>query len=332
MSRSLHALGAGLWLVMRAPGLLAGITLLTIAAAAPFGVVLGSQIQESLATQPLIDLGSSEIDAEWWLEFREQAPGLAATFTPTIVGFAAPLDNLSALLDGSPRPLILALPVVAFALLWALLWGGLLHRFHAGRRMGPRQFWSAAWRAFPANVTIGATAALVNLILFLTVHAVLFGPIFSALASRAATERDAFLWRVFLYGVFGCLLALVGLIADYARVHVASASAASARLAIIASAGFVRRNRLAVAGLYVFTGVLFVLLVAAYGTVETTGGFRFIGWRGVILGQLFIVGRLALRLTFGASEVWLYARLTGVGRPGEAGTAAGDIPSARAGG
>jgi len=308
VSRAASAFFGGLWMVMRAPGLVAGITVLTLAMAAPFGLIVGLQIQESLATQPPIDLGSSEIDGEWWMEFREHASGLAATFTPTIIGFAAPLDNLSSLLDGSPRPLILVIPVAAFGLLWALLWGGLLHRFQAGRRVGLRPFWTAAWRAFPTNVAIGAIAALVNLLLFLTVHAVLFGPVYGALAARTATERDAFFERVLLYVLFGSLIATVSLIADYARVHVACAGLRSARQAVIASARFVRRHALAVLTLYLLTGAVFVTLVAGYGIIEMVGATRVAGWRGVALGQAYIIGRLALRLTFGASEVRLFER------------------------
>jgi hypothetical protein len=299
----------GIGMVLRAPILLAGITVLTLAAAAPFGFMLGSQIQDALASMPVADAGSVEIDAAWWMEFRANAGGLAATFTPTVIGFAAPLDNLSALLDGSPRPLILMLPVAVSGLLWALLWGGLLHRFHSGNRAGMRAFWRAAFRMFPGNVAIAATAALVNLILFLTVHAVLFGPVYGAVAARLANERDAFLVRVFLYVVFGALLVTVSLIADYARVHMAGAAAGSSREAIVASARFVRRHAPAVVTVYLLTGTWFVVLLVTYGAIEQIGNTQVGGWRSILLGQAFIVGRLALRLVFGASAVSLFNRL-----------------------
>ena len=44
------------------------------------------------------------------------------------------------------------------------------------------------------------------------------GPFTGCSCRPAATERDAFLVRVFLYVVFLAPLALVGLVADYARV------------------------------------------------------------------------------------------------------------------
>ena len=52
-------------------------------------------------------------------------------------------------------------------------------------------------------------------------------------------------------------------------------------------------------------GVLFV----SYGIGEAYGGSRVGGWRGVAIGQLFIVARLALRLIGIAAGVRLYERL-----------------------
>ena len=39
------------------------------------------------------------VNYDWWQEFTSQATGLGTTFSPTIIGFAATLDNISSLLD-----------------------------------------------------------------------------------------------------------------------------------------------------------------------------------------------------------------------------------------
>ena len=101
---SFKAWTEGLRQVARAPLLIVLTVIVTVAAAAPFALVLGAELRAALADQPPIALGSSEIDADWWNEFRSHADGLAATFTPTVIGFAAPLDNLSAIADGTRRP------------------------------------------------------------------------------------------------------------------------------------------------------------------------------------------------------------------------------------
>ena len=72
---------------------------------------------------------------------------------------------------------------------------------------------------------------------------------------------------------------------------------------------FVRRHRGTVVTLYLLTGALFVALLVVYGAIEIYGGSRVGGWRGVAVGQAYIVARLAIRLTFGASEVRLFRAL-----------------------
>ena len=306
----MRAFVAGLRDVITAPVAVLGVTLATLAGAVPFGLVLGVQLQSSLAARQPVYLETADIDAEWWMEFREHADGLAATFTPSIVGFAAPLDNLSALLDGSPRPLALFGPIAFAGVLWAWLWGGLLERFYRQRRMRPGEFWNAASRHFIRFVSISACAALVQVILFLTIHRVLFGVVYEALAGRMASERDAFFLRVAFYLAFGALLVAVSLIADYARISIVAVKAMTVGGALRTATQFLRRHFTGAAALYLLTGALFVAALAVYGAAEVYGGTRLGGWRSVLIGQIYITARVAIRLLFAASEMQ-YFRLVG---------------------
>lgn len=311
MIRAARSLAAGLWQVLRAPILVIVVVVMTMAAAAPFGAMLGSKLQESLANQPPIALGSGEIDAEWWAEFRAHAEGLAATFTPTVIGFAAPLDNLSALVDGDRRPLALVGPVAVTALIWAWLWGGILHRFDVGRGVPPREFVSAAFAHAPRFVVISAAAAVAQLVLYLTIHPVLFGPVFNALIASTDSEPTAFFIRIGLYVVFGIPLVLVALAADYTRIGLVATGPIRLRDKFGDGVGFIKRNLGSVLVLYGLTGMLFVALLAVYGTGEIYGGSRVGGWRGVLIGQAYIIARLVIRLTFAASEMHLFKSLRG---------------------
>jgi hypothetical protein len=186
-----------------------------------------------------------------------------------------------------------------------------LTRFDRGGALGTRGFIAAGRRHFPLFTLIGLAAATVTVMLYLTVHTVLFGPVYRVLASTVSSERDAFLWRVALYVVFASLLAAVSLAADYARVSAVCAGARSAREAIASGLRFMRTNPAAVATLYLATGALFVALFVLYGIADR----RFGGWRGVLLGQAFIFGRLAIRLTFGASEIALFKQRADAAHP-----------------
>jgi hypothetical protein len=301
-----RALVQGIADVVKSPFMLMAIAILTIAIALPFAAVLHSRLQQSLAVQPPVSLADTEIDPEWWMEFREHARGLASTFTPAVLGFAATLDGLSGVLDGTRPPAAILLPFVISVVAWAFIWGGALRRFQQRRAIGPGGFVRAGRDHVLSFTVIAAAAALVNVLLYLTVHALLFGPIHRALVAMTTTERDAFLVRVVLYAVFFSLIALVSLIADYARVAAVTGRAGSAASMIVDSIRFVRGHLGAVAALFVMTGAMFVALTAAYGVLEIYGGSQIGGWRAIAIGQAYVLVRLAIRLTFAASELRLF--------------------------
>src|SRR5436305_777103 len=75
---------------------------------------------------------------EWMQEFAGQATGLATTFRPTIVGFAAVLDNLSAYVDNVQRPSAVAAASGVYVLAWIFVSGGIISRYaHDNRRFVP---------------------------------------------------------------------------------------------------------------------------------------------------------------------------------------------------
>ena len=308
---AIRAYAAGVLMVVRAPGVVIVVFLVTLLSAVPFALVLGERLNAVLAEQQVSGDNAAQIDAEWWQEFRRHARGLDATFTPDIIGFAAPLSNLSALVDGEWRPLILLLPIAIYAVVWVLLWGGVLARFVRGQPLGIRGFIRAGTRYFVPFLIIGVAAVIVSALLYATVHRVLFGPVFAWLASMASTEQAAFFWRVALYAVFGVLLLSVTAAADFARVVLVVGRGTevprdvpttdAARTAI----GLIRSRPATVFGVYLLNGIIFAAVLALYGAAEIIGGAHVGGWRAVLLGQAYIGVRLVLRLVLAASTVAL---------------------------
>lgn len=304
---SLRALVDGVLAVVRAPLVVVAVAVSTMAMAMPFAVVLGSRLQIALSTQPPVDRGETEIDPEWWRAFRAQAQGLEATFTPAVLGFAATLDSISGVLDGRRPPFAVLGPLALSMAAWAFLWGGILRRFEVRRAIGPRAFIDAGIQHWPRFVVIAALAAAVIVVLYLTLHAALFGPVHRLLVPFAPTERGAFLVRVLLYVTFFAPVAAVGLAADYARVASVLARANSLGQAVGQGVSFVRRNAGAVIALYLMTALVFVVVTIAYGILEISGGSPVGGWRAIAIGQAYILVRLAIRLTVAASELRLFA-------------------------
>lgn len=304
----MRALIGGLGDVLRAPSLIIASIAVMLIVAVPFGARLGVRLQRSLSQQQPVAEQTSEIDAGWWQEFVEHADGIAATFTPTVLGFAAPLDHLSALLDGTHRPLILMAPIALGIVAWAFVWGAALDRFARGRQAAG--LWRAGTRTLMPFTAISLFAAAVVLLLYYTVHPLLFGIAADRMQMSLTDERTAFAGRVVLYLIYAACLIAVSLVADYARVHLALWPAETLAQSVRASWRFVRAHIGPAVALYVATGVLFVLALVLYGTAEIVGDASLGGWRGIVLGQAYIVARIAIRLTFGASELRLYRALS----------------------
>jgi hypothetical protein len=302
----LRALAHGAADVIKAPLMLIAIATLLVIIALPFAAVLHSRLQQSLSVQPPVSLNETEIDPEWWMAFRDHARGLEATFTPAILGFAATLDGLSHVLDGEAVPVALWAPLGLSIVAWAFIWGGALHRFQRGRSLGAAAFMRAGAAYVGLFVVLALIAASINLLLYLTLHKLLFGPVHSTLVAMTHSERDAFLVRVLLYVVFFAPVALVSLVADYARVASVAAGMTSPVAAMRAALTFIRARPGAVSALYLFTGLIFILITIAYGTLEVYGGSRVGGWRAVAIGQAYVLVRLAIRLTFASSELRLF--------------------------
>jgi len=306
-----HALIGGLGDVVRSPALIIAAVVAMLAIAVPFGAVLGVRLQHSLAHRQPVAQGATEIDADWWQEFTERAAGIDATLTPSIIGFAAPLDTLSSLLDGPHRPLILMVPVAIAMVAWAFVWAAALERFAHGRQGAG--IWRAGTRMLAPYMAISVLAAAAVLALYYTVHPLLFGVLGDRLRMSVVDEQISFAFRFLLYVIFGFLLVAISVVADYARVRLALSPRLATTSAIAESWRFVRRNAASVFALYLAAGLLFMVPLAAYGAIDVAGGVDVGGWRGIVIAQAYIVARIVVRLSFAASELRLYRALA----PGE---------------
>src|SRR5688500_4587371 len=96
------AVWAGVRRVRAAPAVIGGVLIATLATAIPAALVVRRALEKHLGGSMAADAAAAGVNYDWWQEFTAQASGLAATFTPSIVGFAAVLRNLSSILDNEP--------------------------------------------------------------------------------------------------------------------------------------------------------------------------------------------------------------------------------------
>src|SRR5438309_2352595 len=93
--------------VNSSPAVLAGAWALTVLVSLPLAIGLRGLIEQHLGQSVAADAAASGVNYDWWQEFSDQATGLGVTFKPTILGFGAVLDNLSAFLDNEHRPVVI---------------------------------------------------------------------------------------------------------------------------------------------------------------------------------------------------------------------------------
>jgi hypothetical protein len=301
----------GLQRVNRAPVLLLGVWLMTVAATLQPALVLRGMIAQHLGESLAANTAATGVNYDWMQEFAEQASGVGATFRPTIIGFGAALDNASAFADRTSRPPVIIAAAAAYIVLWVFVAGGIIDRYARDRATRASGFFSAAGVYFPRFVRLGIVQLAVYGLLFGALHPYLFDRLFHRLTRDMAVERDAFALRLGLYLVFGLAVALANLVFDYAKVRAVVEDRRSMIGALGAAIRFVRRNP-AAGVVFLLNFLMFVGCLLLYAAAAPGAGARV--WWAFTIGQLYILARLWVKLAFWASAAALFqARLAHAG-------------------
>jgi hypothetical protein len=303
----LNALRDGISRVNRAPAILAGVLAMTFLLALPLGLVLRGMLQQSLGSSLAAETAANGWNSDWWQVFASQATGVGETFSPRIIGFAAVLSNLEAVLDARPQALVVTGAALAYLVVWAFLVGGILDRYARNRPTRAAAFFSACGVYFFRFARLAAVAAVGYWHLFGVLHGWLFDAFYPWITRDMDVERTAFLLRLVLYVVFGAALLGFNLWVDYAKVRAVVEDRHSMIGALVAAARFIRRNPGEAIGLYLADGVLFLVVVAVYAAFAPNAGRAgWPMWLGLAVSELYLLARLWVKLVFYASEVSLF--------------------------
>jgi hypothetical protein len=298
---------SGFTRVLRAPAIVVGMFALTVAAALPAAVVLRGMIGTHLGRSVMADAAAEAVNYDWWQEFTSQASGLATTFSPAIIGFAATLDNLSSVLDADAEIAPITALLAAYVLAWIFLSGGVIDRYARQRSTRAFVFFGACGVFFWRFLRLAIVAGVVYWFLFSYVHPWLLEDAYRRLTRDLAVERNAFFWRIALYATFGACVLAANLTFDYARIRLVVEDRRSALGAIRAAMVFIRRHPRTVSRLYAMNALTFLLLIAAWALVAPgAGGPGAMIWIGFLVAQLYLLARIALKLQFIASQTALF--------------------------
>src|SRR4051812_40224151 len=147
--------------VFRAPAVIAGVFLVTLAAALPLALSLRDSIEQSLGASLAANQAADGVNYDWWQEFTGQATGLPATFNPSVIGFATTLDSVTALLDQRTIVTPIAAALAVYVCAWIFLYGGVIDRYARDRRIAAHGFFASSGTFFFRFLRLGIIAGAV---------------------------------------------------------------------------------------------------------------------------------------------------------------------------
>lgn len=303
----------GMAKVLGSPGLVFWLFFVNLVAALPLAVVMSGSIERSIGPSLVRENLRNGFDMGWFGEYQAQAKGVETTLSPSVVGVGAFLDNIEDWLNGGlfeKSPEIVGAGVL-YALLWSLFLGGILHRYSDGSGLFRlSEFFSQGGAFFFRFVRLAVLSGGLYYSIY-RLSAWLFGWI--ERTTRDVTVEETILGYVVAGTLLvGLLLTFVNMAFDYAKVATFRENRRSMLLAMLKGFGFVLGNLGRTMTLYYGLGFVGLSLLGLYSLVAPGAGqanvpsvvFAF------LVGQVYLVAKLVLRLTFYAGEMYLYESVT----------------------
>ena len=297
----------GIRRVNGAPALLLGVWGLTLLVSVPMAAAMRGMLAQHLGASLAADTAASGVNYDWMQEFSDQAAGLGVTFRPTILGFGAVLDNLSAFIDNTMRPVVIVAAATVYIVLWIFVAGGIIDRYARERPTRTAGFFASSGVFFFRFLRLAAVQWIVYALLFGWLHPLVFGRLYQDMVREIPVERTAFAIRAALYLVFGLVVAVCTSVFDYAKVRAVVEDRRSMISATAQAIGFIRRNLREAAALFLANFALFTAVVALYAFAAPGAGRTGASmWLGFAIGQIYVIARLWVKLVFWASETALF--------------------------
>jgi hypothetical protein len=311
-----RALAGGLGAALASPRLLALLWLVLLVAALPAGIAIEESIHAAIGASRVDESLRQGLDLAWVDEYASRARGLEGSLGPSIVGRGAVFDNLESVFSGA---LFLDTRTVAFgaayALVWLFLLGGALDRFaRRERQLVLAPFMAAGARFFPRLLRLAVVSGLLYFGIYRFARWLF--PWIERLTRNLTAERQVLLAHLAGALLVVALLALVNLVFGYAKIAVVYEGRRSALGALVRAAGFIARHPTKAVGLYLALALIALAVVGAYALLAPGSGQSSVFGIALafLLGQLYLIARLATRLAFFAAQMRLYEsdRLGGV--------------------
>lgn len=306
---ALAALRVGCLGVLRSPKLVAWVWLINLAIAIPLATTVSEAMHASVSSSRAAENLERGFDDAWFAEHGGDHEGLVGTLRPTLIGVGAFLGNLDDWWAGRvfTRDPAIVVTGVIYALAWAMALGGALAHFTRGAGViTVRRFASDGGRTFFRFVRL----ALLTAPLYYGVAklAAWLFPLLERATRDVTVEGHVLLVYLAGAGLVVVLLSTINVASDFAKIAIVSENLASSVAALGKGVLFVVHNPLRVAAVYLAlssAGALWLGVIALLPTGVTASSWPAV-LATIVIGQVAMIGRLALRLCFYSSETALY--------------------------
>jgi hypothetical protein len=249
-------------------------------------------------------------DMLWWEEYRDQSEGLAKTFTPSIIGKGAILNNLEGLILKTfftlpPEILILGLVYITFR---TFLAGGILSTFNTNRsKFSLKKFFGGAGAHFFHFFLV----MLISWVIFFGVLGFLYRGLDSIrnnIAQNSFSEVTPFYISLFFNLVLFFLLLLFQMLFDYTRIQIVVEQKKNILVALRDAYRFISKHLGSTLGLFYllflvnFGVTLMYLLFKSLIPQSTAMGVISV----FLIQQLFVFALIFIRCWLYASELELF--------------------------
>ncbi len=270
-------------------------------------------LKDSFGSSVVGDRMAEGFDYLWWQEFRDESQGLERTFSPSILGKGAILNNLERLIQMRFFRLPLAVLIMGFLyiIFHTFLAGGILFTFNQDTlKFKIKRFFDGSGTYFFRFLLL---LLISSVILFTLVASLKYGfnLIMDNVQKDSLSEITPFYYNLGFSVIIFILILFFQMVFDYARIKIVLEGRRDVLKTVFQAFGFVFRRPFSTLGLYYLIFLIQVAITIGYVFLK-----EFIpqsDWLFVLLAffiqQLFIFLIIWLRCLLYSSQMELYRYL-----------------------
>lgn len=252
-------------------------------------------------------------DYLWWEEFRDSAEGLEKTFSPSIIGKGAVLNNLEGLVHFRffNLPPVLVFLGLLYIILHTFLAGGILSVFKDETpKFSMNGFFKGAGTFFPRFflLTLISSGLFTAIAIFLSGG---FNSILRNIRENAVSEVAPFYLSLGFSAIVLFFILFIQMIFDYGRIKIVVEESRNVIKSVLEAFAFVFRHPGFTLGLYYLIFLSHVVVTLIYILlIELVVQSTFLGVIvAFLLQQVFIFAIIWIRCWFYSSQMELYRYL-----------------------